>query len=223
MSQIVVENSNRDGWGVIKNVPYNGEFIKQIRSLCPGAKWVDKQWQFRTRHADVVMGLLAEFFDPENQVDHVVYWEQLSRDIPRVDGVDLAFISRDSWKWRGALQFDPVVVDLRPGGSRANPGLYGRLVVKVKARRDAVFTPEPSRIDLVDNGVGGTIKIGETEFSDREIERLWDLVLRLEIEHRHYDLHHNPQYFPYSQVKDVVVFARKVLGTDNKEGTDADS
>lgn len=80
----------------------------------------------------------------------------LNRDSPEIDGIALANISRDWWSWRqGAfncpVDFKVIEQNLKSGGSRNNPGLYGKLVIEATISPDADISPA-AEVTIIENG-----------------------------------------------------------------------
>ena len=149
---IEFKNSNKPGRiGVF--TPFNGDFVKELKSMIPSAKWNGEGWFFDEISQNQVEKLVEKYFPSEDALQLVrIEWE-LSRDDPQVDGISLASISRDYWNWRKncPIQFKVIENDATSGGSRKSPGLYGRLVIEAKIRPDANISPEPKSVAVIED------------------------------------------------------------------------
>lgn len=130
--------------------PYNAAFVRELKAI-PSMRFERHPaatWYFDEEVLPDVLALVDSYFG--RRVWQRVTWN-LSREKPEVDGVSLALIARDYWRWLpGDVEFRVVEdSDVYPGGSRSHPGLYGRVVMDVLAREDAVFEPQPESIELL--------------------------------------------------------------------------
>lgn len=145
MSEIKWIKSKVDGRiGVI--VPYNQKFNDELKAMVPGARFredhVTDGWFFDEEAKPDVLPILERFY--VNQKWQRVEWS-LNRDDVTVDGAQMFYCNRDYWKWRSGFpyKFKIVEEELSSGGSRANPGMYGRVVLDILCREGAEFKPEP--------------------------------------------------------------------------------
>lgn len=130
--------------GVI--VPYNQKFNDALKAAVPSARFKEDRrtdgWFFDEEAKEDVLPILERFY--VNQEWQRVEWS-LSRDEITVDGASLFTVNRDWWKYRNNFPYKFRVVDedLSTGGSRANPGMFGRLIIDILCRPGAEFYPEP--------------------------------------------------------------------------------
>lgn len=130
--------------------PYNAAFVHDLKAI-PSARFSRYPvpvWFFDEEVMPDVLALVDRYFG--QRVWQRVTW-LFKRDRPAVDGASLAQVGRDYWRWQpGEAEFR-VVEDagITSGGSRSHPGLYGRAVVDVLARPDAVFEPAPESVELI--------------------------------------------------------------------------
>lgn len=145
MSEIKWIKGKVDGRvGVI--VPYNQKFNDELKAMIPGARfredWRTDAWFFDEEARRDVLPILERFY-----VD--LKWQRvewnLNRDDVTVDGANLFSVNRDWWKWRSNFpyKFKIIEEELSSGGSRSNPGMYGRVVIDILCREGAEFRPEP--------------------------------------------------------------------------------
>jgi hypothetical protein len=131
-------------------VPYNQKFNDELKALVPSARFrEDRQtdaWFFDEEAKPDVLPILERFY--VNQKWQRIEWS-LNRDDVTVDGAQLFYVNRDYWKWanRFPYKFKIVEEELSSGGSRANPGMYGRVVVDILCREGAEFRPEPVSVE----------------------------------------------------------------------------
>jgi hypothetical protein len=133
--------------GVI--VPYNQKFNDALKAAVPSARFKEDRrtdgWFFDEEAKDVVLPLLERFY--VNQEWQRVEWS-LSRDEITVDGASLFTVNRDWWKYRSNFPYKFRIVEeqLSTGGSRANPGMFGNLVIDILCRSGAELSPEPASV-----------------------------------------------------------------------------
>lgn len=136
--------------------PFNRAFVDELKRNVPSAKWNGEAWFFDEMSRSEVEALVEKYFPGEDTFETVrIEWD-LSRDDPQIDGVSLASIDRDFWSWRRdcPVQFKVIEAgDVNSGGSRKNPGLFGKLVIEAKVRPGAMITPKPVSVIVVENGV----------------------------------------------------------------------
>lgn len=146
------ESKIKGRWGVF--TPYNGDFVKALKANVPSAKWNGEGWFFDEISKADVEKLVETFFPSHDALDTVVIEWDLNRDNPQIDGTSLATVERDYWNWKKncPVEFRVVESEISSGGSRKNPGLYGRLVIEAKIRPGANFSPEPLQVEVVENG-----------------------------------------------------------------------
>ena len=149
MSEIKWIKSNVDGRvGVI--VPYNQKFNDELKALVPGARfredWRTDGWFFDEEAKLDVLPILERFY--VNLKWQRVEWN-LNRDDVTVDGANLFSVNRDWWKWRSNFHYKFKIVEegLSSGGSRNNPGMYGRVTIDILCREGAEFRPEPVNVE----------------------------------------------------------------------------
>jgi hypothetical protein len=140
--KFVVSNQGRPG----VQTPYNANFVSELKALVPTAKWSSGA---RTWFYD-------EKFYPNQETFQTVRitWKDMYRSNPTIDGVQLAYVSRDNWQWRNncSVLFKVILNDLEAGGSRNNPGLYGNLKIEAKIRPNADISPKPDKVVIMENG-----------------------------------------------------------------------
>ncbi len=130
--------------GVI--VPYNQKFNDALKASVPSARFKEDHrtdaWFFDEEATGDVMPILDAFY--ANHQWQRVEWN-LNRDEATVDGANMFVVQRDWWKFRGDFPYKTRVVEeaLSSGGSRSNPGMYGRVVIDIFCRPGAEFRPEP--------------------------------------------------------------------------------
>ena len=149
MSEIKWVKSKVDGRvGVI--VPYNQKFNDELKAMVPGVRFREDQrtdaWFFDEEAKPDVLPILERFY--VNQKWQRVEWS-LNRDDVTVDGAQMFYCNRDYWKWRSGFpyKFKIVEEELSSGGSRANPGMYGRVVIDILCREGAELKPEPVSVE----------------------------------------------------------------------------
>lgn len=137
--------------GVI--VPYNQKFNDELKAMVPSARFREDHrtdgWFFDEEARDDVLPILEKFYI--NQEWLRVEWT-LNRDEVTVDGANLFNINRDWWKFRSNFPYQFKVTDcgeLSSGGSRSNPGMYGRVVIDILCRPGAEFHPNPVSVTAV--------------------------------------------------------------------------
>lgn len=143
---VVIVKSTIPGRIGIKPPHFNGKFGEEMRSKIPGLRWEKGVAYFLEKHRDNALAIYAKFYQSPTVKRRLVF--ELNRDHEvAIDGQRLIWHSRDNAKLADAQFIDRVhEIDLKPGGSRANPRISGRLVVDVAIRPDAVITPEPMEI-----------------------------------------------------------------------------
>lgn len=120
--------------------PYQPGAIERFKALM--GKWqlvtgIGHAWTFAAEHRPAVAAILAEYWPPaEAKVERIYTFTGTGAyGSPRIDGRDLVRFERD---WTGRPLHDDVVEilenTLRSGGSRRNPTLSGRLVVRARVR-----------------------------------------------------------------------------------------
>ena len=145
--------SNQENHAGIKS-PYNADFVKQLKKSVPGCKWnsSSKVWFFEKIHLDTVLSLANEFWpNPETLNTYLIDWGLDGHSAPKIDGVEIINLNRDSWTWRNNCPFTikPIEVDIKTGGSRRNPTVEGKFLVEVKLREGAQLTPEPDSMEII--------------------------------------------------------------------------
>lgn len=133
-------------------VPYNQKFNDELKAMVPSARFREDGrtdgWFFDEEASDDVLLILEKFY--VNQAWQRVEWG-LNRDNVTVDGANLFTVNRDWWKFRSNFPYKFKVVedDLSSGGSRSNPGMYGRVVIDILCRPGAEFRPEPVSVTAI--------------------------------------------------------------------------
>lgn len=133
-------------------VPYNQKFNDELKAMVPSARFREDGctdgWFFDEEARDDVLTILEKFY--VNQAWQRVEWS-LNRDDVTVDGANLFSVNRDWWKFRSNFPYKFKVVEdeLSSGGSRANPGMYGRVVIDILCRPGAEFRPDPVSVTAV--------------------------------------------------------------------------
>lgn len=136
--------------GVI--VPYNQKFNDELKAMVPSARFREDHrtdgWFFDEEARDDVLPILKKFYASHEWVR--VEWN-LNRDHITVDGANLFTVNRDWWKFRSNFpcRFKVVEEDLSSGGSRSNPGMYGRVVIDILCRPGTEFLPDPVSVTAV--------------------------------------------------------------------------
>lgn len=134
--------------GVI--VPYNQKFNDELKAMVPSARFREDRstdaWFFDEEAKEDVLHILEKFY--VNAVWQRVEWN-LNRDDVTVDGANLFTCNRDWWKFRNNFPYKIKIVEeeLSSGGSRANPGMFGRVVIDILCREGAEFRPEPVSVE----------------------------------------------------------------------------
>lgn len=152
-TNLVTIKTLENGQLAIKS-PYNGNFVKDLKTLVPSADWKGQRWIINASGRDQAEALLEQYYPPEDQLQTVRIEWLLERDNPQIDNVNLASISRDYWSWKRNCPIDFKVIEqsIDSGGSRNNPGLYGKLVIEAAIRPDAKITPLPTSIKIIEEG-----------------------------------------------------------------------
>lgn len=133
-------------------VPYNQKFNDELKAIIPSVRFREDGrtdgWFFDEEAREDVLPILEKFY--VNQAWQRVEWD-LNRDDVTVDGANLFSVNRDWWKFRNGFPYKFKVVedDLSSGGSRSNPGMYGRVVIDILCRAGAEFRPEPVSVTAV--------------------------------------------------------------------------
>jgi hypothetical protein len=180
MIQVMFVGSKIEGRTGVQT-PYNADFVKELKTKVPSAKWSGKAWFFDDIALDDVKKLVSKYFPQEEQLNTARITWQLHRDDPQIDGISLASINRDYWNWRAdcPVQFKVIEADIAAGGSRRSPGLYGNLIIEAKIRPEARITPEPKSVEILENGDTPNPLTGiSTEDLFAELERRGELVLK---------------------------------------------
>lgn len=126
------------------DAPYNGAFKELLKELVPSARWDGRMWEYDEEAQPLVTELVNEFY--VNVVWKRVIFE-LRGDTPTIDGVSLAYIQRDYFRWKGDVPMKVVESDVESGGSRRHPTLSGRVVMDVLIRDGADIAPEPVSVE----------------------------------------------------------------------------
>lgn len=149
----LVSVTEKDGKLLISS-PYNGEFVAELKKSVPSAQWTGKRWAINISGKAQAENLLSKYYPSSEQLQTVKIEWDLDRDNPQIDGTSLASVSRDVWNWRKDCPIDFKVIEqeVKSGGSRNHPGLFGKLVIEVAIRPDAVISPQPVSIDTVKPG-----------------------------------------------------------------------
>jgi hypothetical protein len=148
---VTIETMKSGNLGI--KTPFNGEFKDELRALIPSAKWQSPYWVINPSSEDQAKELLAKYYPQENELQKVrIEWD-LNRDSPEIDGIRLASISRDWWNWRNNCPIDFKIVeqDLDSGGSRKNPGLFGKLIIEATIRPGADIYPS-AEVSVIEEG-----------------------------------------------------------------------
>lgn len=135
------------------SVPYNAVFNEQFKAAVPSATFLRATdvWEFDEESKEDVIPLLEKFY--LNTVRYRVAWNNIVRaDNLTIDGASLAWVNRDYYKFRHDLSFRVIENELSTGGSRANPCLFGKLVIEVSLREGAVIEPAPDEIEALPVG-----------------------------------------------------------------------
>ena len=123
--------------------PFNAAFKDELKAIIPSAKWAAPYWVIKASGEDQAKELLTKYYPSVDELQEVrIEWD-LDRDCPEIDGVSLASVNRDYWNWRNNCPVDFRVIEqsLESGGSRKNPGLYGKLVIEATIRPGADISP----------------------------------------------------------------------------------
>jgi hypothetical protein len=134
--------------------PFNGAFKDELKRLVPSAKWQSPYWIIAPSGLEQAKDLLAKYYPAQETLEKVrIEWSDLNRESPEIDGVNLATVSRDWWNWRKDCPVDFKVIEqsLDSGGSRKNPGLYGKLVIETAIRPGANVSPH-AEITVIEEG-----------------------------------------------------------------------
>lgn len=135
--------------------PYNAEFVKALRATVPSAKFLqiggDKVWEYDEEFQEDMELVLGEFYTGAQ-------WHELTFSLWKeanvsIDGIDLLWVNRDNWnfaKHTNSIQVKQVSNSLQSGGSRNNPHVSGELVVQVLMRPNAVISPAPETIAVIE-------------------------------------------------------------------------
>lgn len=123
--------------------PFNGVFKDELKALIPSAKWQSPYWIIKPGGEEQAKELLAKYYPPQAELQKVRIEWNLDRESPRIDGVDLANVSRDWWGWSKKCPIDFKIIEqnLSSGGSAKYPGLYGKLIIEAIIRPGADFSP----------------------------------------------------------------------------------
>lgn len=151
MSTITWKKSKVDG-RVGVAVPYNAVFNEQLKAAVPSATFIRSTdvWEFDEESKEDVIPLLEKFY--LKTVRYRVAWNNIVRaDNLTIDGASLAWVNRDYYKFRHDLSFRVIENELSTGGSRANPCLFGKLIIETSLREGAVIEPEPDEMEMVDD------------------------------------------------------------------------
>lgn len=138
-------------------VPYNQKFNDELRVFVPSAKFDRYQtaWLFDEEAKPDVLAVVERFY--ANLVWKRVTFE-FNRDNPTIDGARMMSIQRDWWKFSdGPYKYTVVEESLSSGGSRANPGIYGRLVIDIHCREGVEFYPEPESVEEIADPTAVTV------------------------------------------------------------------
>lgn len=133
--------------------PYNAKFVEELKANIPSASWSRPYWTIAPSGEDQAKELLTKYFPASGVLQKVRITWDLAREAPQIDGVNLASISRDWWNWRKDCPIDFKVIeqDLDSGGSRKNPGLFGKLVIETSVRPGADISPS-AKVEIIEAG-----------------------------------------------------------------------
>jgi hypothetical protein len=123
--------------------PFNAAFKDELKALIPSAKWNSPYWVIKPSGERQAKELLAKYYPPQTELQKVrIKWD-LDLESPKIDGVELASVSRDRWGWRTDYPIDFEIIEqgLDCGGSVKYPGLYGKLVIEAIIRPGADISP----------------------------------------------------------------------------------
>jgi hypothetical protein len=133
--------------------PFNADFKNELKALVPSAKWQVPYWIIKPSGEEQARELLAKYYPAPDQLQKVrIEWD-LDRESPEIDGVELANISRDWWRWRKdcPVDFKIIEADIDSGGSSKHPGLFGKLTIETSIRPDANISPSAD-VTVIENG-----------------------------------------------------------------------
>ncbi|MEE9612422.1 MAG: hypothetical protein V3W19_14305 [Desulfatiglandales bacterium] len=153
--------------------PFNAAFKDELQALIPSANWLSPLWIISPLGEDQANELLAKYYPPQNILEKVrIEWD-LDRESPEIDGIGLANVSRDWWRWRKdcAIDFKVIEQSLTSGGSAKYPGLYGKLTVEVMIRPGAEISPRAVVVTIKNGQVSNPLADFSTEELLAEIER----------------------------------------------------
>lgn len=130
------------------SVPYNAVFNEQLQAAVPSAKFERQPsaWFIDEEAKEEVIPLLEKFY--LNTSRYRVTWDIKQAGNILIDGARLMWVNRDHYKFSHdhGLAFKVVENTLDTSGSRANPYIYGRLVLEISLREGAVIEPAPTEM-----------------------------------------------------------------------------
>jgi len=140
-SEVTITEMKSGDLGI--KTPFNRRFTNELKALVPSAKWQNPYWIIKQSGREQTEELLSKYYPAQEALERVRIEWNLDRDDPQIDGVSLANIERDNWGWKRNCPFDFKVIEqtLESGGSRNNPGLFGRLIIEVSVRPGAIVSP----------------------------------------------------------------------------------
>lgn len=115
-------------------------------------------WVLDASHRPAMESLIADLFPPrESLIERVIAFQcaGYSNNAPTVDGYALVEFSRDRRWWKRFEAGEPIEIveiledSLDTGGSRNNPRLLGRCVVRVRCRPQAEASWESGQVEVV--------------------------------------------------------------------------
>lgn len=154
---------NLQGGGIAVVSPWNAALVEECKRRMGAFKTITtpsgavQGWKLDAIHRPDMERLLAELFPPrESLVERIITFQSSGSSYsPTVDGYDLIGFSRDrSWVKRfdggEPLQILHVMEsNLETGGSRNNPRLYGRCVIKLRCRPQAQVLWNGGSVEIV--------------------------------------------------------------------------
>lgn len=151
--------------------PYNARLVAEAKRRM--GRWIDltitkkddskavvKAWKLDATHRSAMEALCVELF-PETDalIERVVTWtadNYGSLHAPTIDGYRLVWFGRDTYNVAQANTGEPFEVieilenDLRSGGSRNNPRLYGKLTLRLRCRPQAAAAGDGWTVEALD-------------------------------------------------------------------------
>jgi hypothetical protein len=135
-----------------------GKFIDLTVAAKDGSTSVVKAWKLDASHREAMESLCRELFpEADALIERVVTWtaNEYSYAAPTIDGYRVVWFSRDRYTIARPKADEPIQIleiiedNLRSGGSRNNPRLYGSLTLRLRCRPQAIAAGDEWIVEVV--------------------------------------------------------------------------